>query len=164
MMNRSLAGKRVLITQADVFMGPVLCEVFAGHGATVIASTGSLVSAGAPPAIVAEAGHVNILIANLAIPAPSTAATEASEDELERHLRGLGASAWTIVPGCLAGHDRTALGEDSRHGQRIRPARDEAGIDLQRSARRPVGLRAGGGRRSRTPQCPGECNRPELRR
>jgi 2-keto-3-deoxy-L-fuconate dehydrogenase len=81
MMNRSLAGKRVLITQADVFMGPVLCEVFAGHGATVIASTGSLVSAGAPPAIVAEAGHVDILIANLAIPAPSTAATEASEDE-----------------------------------------------------------------------------------
>ena len=51
MMNRSLAGKRVLITQADVFMGPVLCEVFAGHGATVIASTGSLVSAGAPAAI-----------------------------------------------------------------------------------------------------------------
>lgn len=81
MMNRSLAGKRVLITQADVFMGPVLSEVFAGHGATVIANTGSLVSVGAPAAIVAEAGHVDILIANLAIPAPSTAATEASEDE-----------------------------------------------------------------------------------
>ena len=39
MQHHSLQGKRVLITQADAFMGPVLCEVFAAHGAAVVAST-----------------------------------------------------------------------------------------------------------------------------
>ena len=81
MSNPSLSGKRVLITHADVFMGPVLCEVFAGHGATVIANTDPLSSAGAPAAIVAAAGRIDVLVANLAIPAPATPAAEVSEDE-----------------------------------------------------------------------------------
>jgi 2-keto-3-deoxy-L-fuconate dehydrogenase len=81
MSNPSLSGKRVLITHADVFMGPVLCEVFAGHGATVIANTDPLASAGAPAAIVAAAGRIDVLVANLAIPAPATPAAEVSEDE-----------------------------------------------------------------------------------
>jgi len=81
MSNQSLLGKRVLITQADLFMGPVLCEVFARHGATVIANTDSLVSPDAPATIVAQAGRIDVLIANLAIPAPTTAATDVSEEE-----------------------------------------------------------------------------------
>jgi len=81
MSNQILLGKRVLITHADAFMGPVLCEVFANHGATVIPSTDPLISAEAPVAIVAAAGHVDILIANLAITAPTTAATEVSDKE-----------------------------------------------------------------------------------
>jgi len=76
-----LLGKRVLVTHADAFMGPVLCEVFAGHGATVIPDTDPLIDAGAPGAVVAAAGHVDVLVANLAIPAPATAVTEASEEE-----------------------------------------------------------------------------------
>jgi 2-keto-3-deoxy-L-fuconate dehydrogenase len=63
MSNQNFSGKRVLITQADRFMGPVLCEVFAKHGATVIASTDRLVSAGAPASVVTEAGHIDVLIA-----------------------------------------------------------------------------------------------------
>ena len=62
-------------------MGPFLCEVFANHGATVIPSTDPLMTADAPGAIVAEAGHLDILVANLAIPAPTTAAAEVSDDE-----------------------------------------------------------------------------------
>ena len=81
MSNQILLAKRVLITHANAFMGPVLCEVFAKHGATVIPSTDLLLSAGAPAAIVAEAGHVDILVVNLALPAPTTAATEASDEE-----------------------------------------------------------------------------------
>lgn len=81
MSNQILIGKRVLVTNADEFMGPVLCEVFANHGATVIPSTAPLMSADAPAATVAEAGRVDILVANLAIPAPSTAATEVSDEE-----------------------------------------------------------------------------------
>ena len=81
MSNQILLGKRVLVTHADAFMGPVICEVFADHGATVIPSTDPLISADAPCAIVAGAGHVDILVANLAIPAPTTAVTEVSEQE-----------------------------------------------------------------------------------
>jgi 2-keto-3-deoxy-L-fuconate dehydrogenase len=81
MSNIGLSGKRVLITQADRFMGPALCDVFNRQGATVIASTNPLVDAGAPAAVVAEAGSVDVLVANLAIEAPTTPAIEVSEDE-----------------------------------------------------------------------------------
>jgi 2-keto-3-deoxy-L-fuconate dehydrogenase len=81
MSNQALLGKRALITHADAFMGPVLCEVFARHGATVIASTDPLLSADAPAAVVAGAGRLDILVANLAIQAPATAATEVSDEE-----------------------------------------------------------------------------------
>lgn len=79
----SLTGKRVLITQADAFMGPALCEVFAEHGAHVIADTSSLVESQAPAKAVAEAGHVDILIINLAIKAPSTLVHEVGDGEWE---------------------------------------------------------------------------------
>ena len=81
MPDQMLRGKRVLITEADAFMGPALCAVFAEEGATVIASTASLQSPEAPAAIVAAAGPIDVLVANLAIPAPTTAATDASDDE-----------------------------------------------------------------------------------
>jgi len=76
-----LQGKRALITQADAFMGPVLCDVFAGHGADVIASAGPLLDPGAPAAVIAAAGRVDVLVVNLSVPAPTSLATEASEDE-----------------------------------------------------------------------------------
>lgn len=81
MSHKILQGKRVLVTHADVFMGPVLCEVFASHGATVIPSTDPLVSAEAPGAVVAASGHIDILLVNLAIPAPTTAVAEVSDEE-----------------------------------------------------------------------------------
>ena len=81
MTDTALADKRVLITQADAFMGPALCEAFAARGATVIASTDSLVDPTAPLAIVEAAGRVDVLVANLAIPAPTTPALEVDEDE-----------------------------------------------------------------------------------
>ncbi|MCP5197140.1 MAG: SDR family oxidoreductase [Gammaproteobacteria bacterium] len=81
MSNRILLGKRVLITHANAFMGPILCEVFANHGATVIPSIDLLKSEDAPSTVVAAAGYIDILVANLAVPAPTTAATEVSEEE-----------------------------------------------------------------------------------
>ena len=81
MSNPNLDGKRVLITQANTFMGPALCEVFAERGATVIASEDPLLDTDAPAAVVAAAGEIDVLLANLAIPAPTTAATEVSETE-----------------------------------------------------------------------------------
>lgn len=81
MSNSILQGKRILITQADAFMGPVLCEVFAGHGAFVIASTQPLIDPQAPAAVVSAAGRIDVLVANLAMPAPTTAATQVTEAE-----------------------------------------------------------------------------------
>lgn len=81
MTNGDLRGKRVLVTQAGEFMGPVLCEVLAEQGATVIPSTAALTDAEAPAAAVAAAGHVDVLVANLAIPAPSTPVTEVADAE-----------------------------------------------------------------------------------
>ena len=75
------AGKRILVTQAGEFMGPVLCEVLAEHGAVVIPSTESLLSPDAPSQVVAAAGRVDVLVANLAIAAPSSAVTDARDEE-----------------------------------------------------------------------------------
>lgn len=80
-MENALVGKRVLITQATAFMGPVLCEVFAEQGAQVIASADELVEVDAAARIVREAGPIDVLVANLALRAPSTAAHEVSDTE-----------------------------------------------------------------------------------
>jgi 2-keto-3-deoxy-L-fuconate dehydrogenase len=80
-INNTLSGKRVLITRADIFMGPMLCEVFAEHGASVIADMNPLTDSEAPAKVVAAAGVVDVLVANLAIPAPSTPAPEVTESE-----------------------------------------------------------------------------------
>ena len=77
----TLRDKRILVTHADQFMGPVLCEVLSEHGATVIASTESLRDPDEPAAVVAAAGRVDVLVASLAIPAPSTSAVEVTEGE-----------------------------------------------------------------------------------
>lgn len=77
----TLSGRRALITQADAFMGPALCEVFAAHGADVIADTSPLADADAPARVVAAAGVVDLLVLNLAIPAPRTSAAAASDAE-----------------------------------------------------------------------------------
>lgn len=81
MPDSRLASKRILVTQAGQFMGPVLCEVLAEHGAVVIPSTESLVGDDSPAQVVAAAGRVDVLVANLAIAAPSTAVTDVGDEE-----------------------------------------------------------------------------------
>ncbi len=76
-----LSGKRVLVTQADEFMGPELCRVLAEYGAQVIADDRDMTQREAPEQAVAAAGAFDALVANLAIAAPSTSAVEASDDE-----------------------------------------------------------------------------------
>jgi 2-keto-3-deoxy-L-fuconate dehydrogenase len=80
-MNQMLAGRTVLITQADQFMGPALCEVFAEQGAVVIASDQSLAEPGAAQRVVHDAGRFDVLVANLAYTAPSTPAVDVDDAE-----------------------------------------------------------------------------------
>jgi 2-keto-3-deoxy-L-fuconate dehydrogenase len=81
----ALRGKRVLITQAEEFMGPALCEAFSAHGAQVFADPSPLADPPAAAAAVQRAAPVDVLIANLAVPAPSTPAAEVGDDEW-RHV------------------------------------------------------------------------------
>ena len=76
-----LVNKRFLVTQRREFMGPTLCEVLGSHGATVVTSEIPLDDPAAASSEVAKAGEIDILIANLAIAAPNTAATEVDDAE-----------------------------------------------------------------------------------
>lgn len=67
MANR-LLGKRVLVTQAADYMGPATVEVFREEGAEVVADDGGLASAESCRSLVAEAGRIDVLVANLASP------------------------------------------------------------------------------------------------
>ena len=80
-MSELLSGKRILITQANQFMGPMLCEVLRAKGATVIADDSDLSMAGVAEKVVADSGRIDVLVANLSIPAPSTPAAQVSEEE-----------------------------------------------------------------------------------
>ncbi|MDX2005350.1 MAG: SDR family oxidoreductase [Meiothermus sp.] len=80
-MAGKLEGKRILVTQSDEFMGPALCAVLAEHGAVVIASTAPLAEPGAAQDVVSGAGEVEVLIANLAVPAPTSRVVESDERE-----------------------------------------------------------------------------------
>lgn len=76
-----LNGKRILVTQAAEFMGPALCDALSGLGADVVADKRALSGEQAPAAAVSAAGRVDVLIANLALPAPRSSAAQASDAE-----------------------------------------------------------------------------------
>jgi 2-keto-3-deoxy-L-fuconate dehydrogenase len=76
-----LFGLRVLVTQADAFMGPALCAVLAEQGATVVASTAELSAPHAAAEVVAAAGAIDVLVANLALQAPTTPAVQVDDAE-----------------------------------------------------------------------------------
>jgi NAD(P)-dependent dehydrogenase (short-subunit alcohol dehydrogenase family) len=80
-----LDGLRLLVTQSRDFMGPVLCEVLAECGGTVIEDSRPLTDSTTIDAMVTGAGRVDVLVANLAVPAPSTPATQVTDDEW-RHV------------------------------------------------------------------------------
>ena len=84
-----LEGRRVLVTQADAFMGPALGEAFREQGAEVIASTVPLDDPAAPATVVRQAGPIDALVLNLAIAAPATPAADADDDEWRRVFAAL---------------------------------------------------------------------------
>ena len=67
-MARRLQDKRVLVTQANDFMGPVTTEVFREEGAEVIADNRALATPDACRRLITETGRVDVLVANLASP------------------------------------------------------------------------------------------------
>ena len=88
-MQHSLSGQRVLITQSTEFMGPAFCAVFAEQGAEVIASPEPLSDPDSAARVVAAAGRIDVLVANLAFTAPSTPVTDVDESEWRRVFAAL---------------------------------------------------------------------------
>ncbi len=81
MQGLDLSGQRVLLTQADDFMGPAMAAVFRELGAEIIADNGRIDDPDHPTRMIASAGHVDVLLANLGIPAPTTPAQDVGDDE-----------------------------------------------------------------------------------
>lgn len=79
--NTGLSNKRILVTHAEEFMGPVLCGVLRRKQAQVIADNHPLDTSEEVQRVISQAGPIDILIANLAVTAPTSAATDVSEDE-----------------------------------------------------------------------------------
>lgn len=85
MISNRLDGQRVLLTQSQEFMGPALVEVFKSLGAEVIEDTRALdQDAHLPRTLVEQAGHIDILLLHLALPAPSTPAAAIDDNEWRR--------------------------------------------------------------------------------
>ena len=80
-MQQSLQGRRILVTQADAFMGPALCRVLAAEGATVLEHSGALTAPDSAANAIAASGSIDVLVANLSILAPSSLAVDAPEEE-----------------------------------------------------------------------------------
>ena len=76
-----LRDKRVLVTQADDFMGPATVDVFREEGAAVIADSRSLDAPAVCRALIEECGRLDVLVANLASPNFSGTPVTAIEDD-----------------------------------------------------------------------------------
>jgi 2-keto-3-deoxy-L-fuconate dehydrogenase len=64
-MTNRLAGKRVLVTSADTYMGPPITELFRAEGADVVADTGELLGVDEPAELLTRVGEIDVLVANL---------------------------------------------------------------------------------------------------
>lgn len=82
-MPERLSGQRVVVTQADAFMGPAISKLFGEEGAIVLADTRDLRPPEAAAKLIDAAGTVDVLVANLMRPNPRHSAADTSDDEWE---------------------------------------------------------------------------------
>lgn len=83
-MAARLAGKRILLTQADDFMGPAFSAAFREQGAEVVEDRRDLTVPEAAGEAVAGAGDIDVLVANLAAPADADYAVKVSDERWNR--------------------------------------------------------------------------------
>ena len=83
-MGKRLKGKRVVVTQAESFMGPETVSLFEEEGALVFPDNRDLRERGACETLIKEVGDVDILIGNFASPSFSgVQVTDLSDEQLE---------------------------------------------------------------------------------
>ncbi|MFB0915519.1 MAG: SDR family oxidoreductase [Burkholderiaceae bacterium] len=106
-----LTDKRILVTQADAFMGPALCATLADHGAHVISDTRVLTLPHDSQALIDSAGPLDVLVINLAMAAHSTPVADIQDDEWRQVFEVMGSAA------ALRGMKRTASYSAARGAQ-----------------------------------------------
>jgi len=67
-----LKTRRILVTQSNDFMGPAICAFLKAQGAEIVADASVLRSPEAARKTVENAGAIDAMVVNLALPAPST--------------------------------------------------------------------------------------------
>lgn len=89
-----LAGKRVLVTSADSFMGPPIVELFEEEGAEVVADPSPLLDPDEPAALVERCGPLDVLVANLDLPAYGARVSDIEDD---RFIEGFDAMVHPLM-------------------------------------------------------------------
>jgi 2-keto-3-deoxy-L-fuconate dehydrogenase len=80
-MDGRLADKRVLVTSCDSYMGPPIVELFRAEGAEAIADAGSLLGPQEPAELIAGAYDLDVLVANLDLPAYSARIRDIDDEQ-----------------------------------------------------------------------------------
>jgi NAD(P)-dependent dehydrogenase (short-subunit alcohol dehydrogenase family) len=88
-MTRRLEGKRAVVTDSGEYNGTDIAALFREEGADVIADTRDLTRPGAAEDLIREAGHVDILFANLARPYEFVPAVEQPDEEMTRLMEAI---------------------------------------------------------------------------
>ena len=78
----NLSGRKLLVTQCQDFMGPALVRVFGALGCAVVADPRALGDDPALPGrLLEQAGDVDVLVAHLALAAPTTVVGDVGDAE-----------------------------------------------------------------------------------
>jgi 2-keto-3-deoxy-L-fuconate dehydrogenase len=88
-MAQRLQGQRAIVTDCDEYNGNDIAALFREEGAEVLASSDDLTRLGAAEALIHDAGHVDILIANLARPFAFRPAMEQDDGEMQRLMEAI---------------------------------------------------------------------------
>jgi 2-keto-3-deoxy-L-fuconate dehydrogenase len=80
MTTQRLAGRRILVTSATTYMGPAIAELFAAEGADLVTDDGDLIEPDAPARLIAATGHIDVLVANLDLPAYGASTGDIEDD------------------------------------------------------------------------------------
>ena len=102
-MGTRLEGRRILLTQAEEFMGPAFSQAFRDEGAEVIADCRDMAEPAAADAALAAAGDIDVLVANLAVPADADYAVKVSDERWARLFDALVHPLHRLVRGALPG-------------------------------------------------------------
>ncbi|WP_408903047.1 SDR family NAD(P)-dependent oxidoreductase [Methylobacterium radiotolerans] len=101
-----LSGRRVVVTDCDELIGPEIAVVFREAGAEVLVDRRDLTAPQAAAELIAQAGHVDVLVANLAAPALGRLAIESDDAELDlmldRMVRPLHRLVRAVLPQMIA--------------------------------------------------------------